>query len=78
MVTNRGYAVVGDDARELTARERARRLAARVLRRTPGADRVWSQELLHPWFEVEPSGRQMVFLQKTRDDDRDWREYRPF
>jgi predicted O-methyltransferase YrrM len=78
MVTNRGYLVVRDDARELTSKERAWRRAASLLRRMPSADRIWSQELLHPWFEVEPSGRQMVFLQKTRDDDRDWREHRPF
>lgn len=77
-ITNRGYEVVAGPARRLSRAERARSAAARVLRRGPRADSIWSQELLHPWHEVEPSGRQMLFLRKTRADDRDWRDFEPF
>jgi predicted O-methyltransferase YrrM len=77
-VTNRGYEVEAAGRRELTGRERARSRLAALLRRGRRADSLFAQELLHPWHEIEPSGAVMVFLRKTREDDRDWRHYRPF
>ncbi len=77
-VTNRGYEVEAAGRRELSRRERAKSRLAALLRRSPRADALFAQELLHPWHEIEPSGTVMMFLRKTREDDRDWRDYRPF
>jgi predicted O-methyltransferase YrrM len=77
-VTNRAYVPTGASGRAAAGRERAKGGIARLLRRTPRAAQIWSQELLHPWHDLEPSGAQMVFLRKTREDERDWRDYAPF
>jgi predicted O-methyltransferase YrrM len=77
-VTNRGYEVVVSGRRPLGRRERIRSRLAAVLRRGPRADALFAQELLRPWHEIEPSGDVMIFLRKTREDDRHWRDYRPF
>jgi hypothetical protein len=76
--TNRGYEVASPRERVLTSRERAKSAVAALLRRIPWAGAIWSQELLWPWHELEPSGRQIVFLRSTGEDDRDWRDYAPF
>jgi predicted O-methyltransferase YrrM len=77
-VTNRGYEVVTERRAPLGRRQRARSLLARFLRRVPDAERIFAPELLRPWHEIEPSGAWMIFLRKTRGDDRDWRDHEPF
>lgn len=49
---------------------------AGLLNLAPGGRRIFREELLHPWRAL-PSGN-LLFLQKTEDDDRDWRFHRAF
>lgn len=77
-VTNRGYVMEIGGQRPRTPAMRARSAIADGLRRLPHADRVFTQDVLRPWFEIEPSGAHMIFLRKTVDDDRDWRFFRAF
>ncbi len=77
-VTNRAYVMETGGRRTLTPAMRARSTIGRALRQLPRADRVFTQDVLHPWSELEPSGAHMIFLRKTVDDDRDWRFFRAF
>jgi len=77
-VTNRGYVMEPGSGRPVTPGISARRAIGRALRRLPRADRVFTQDVLHPWSEFEPSGAHMIFLRKTADDNRDWRFFRAF
>jgi predicted O-methyltransferase YrrM len=56
--------------------QRVKELGARCLRKIPGAARVLSANVLHPWsaFRIQ----NLLFLQKRSDDKRDWRFHRPF
>jgi hypothetical protein len=75
-ILNRGYEILGTVAVR-SRRQRLHSLIAALLRRVPHAEHVWSPELLHPWHEIAPQDR-IIFLRKTREDDRDWRAYKPF
>jgi hypothetical protein len=53
-----------------------RKLVARLLRLLPGAERLFTQDVLSPW---EAFGfTNLAFLRKTATDQRDWRVHRPF
>jgi predicted O-methyltransferase YrrM len=78
-VSNRGYEIHGHEpAPALTRGDRVRSVVARAARRMPRAESVWSQELLHPWRELAGSNATLLFMRKTRVDDRDWRFHAPF
>jgi predicted O-methyltransferase YrrM len=77
-VNNRCYVVLGTNPRPLTPRTRVLSLVAALLRRLPRADRIFSQDILQPWHQVDPAGTNMLFLRKTQEDNRDWREYHAF
>lgn len=78
VTTNRGYECVWNEPYSPKRRERCESGLGAVLRRLPKAERVWAPELLVPWHEVVPPHQRMVFLRKTREDDRDWRDHRVF
>lgn len=50
-----------------------RRTVAHALRMLPRADRMFSQEVLNPWGSFGIGN--LVFLEKQRRDDRDWRHF---
>jgi predicted O-methyltransferase YrrM len=78
-LANRGYEVHLLEPPTATSRgDRLRSAVARVLRRTPRADAVWSPDLLRPWRELTGSSATLLFMRKTRHDDRDWRHHRAF
>jgi predicted O-methyltransferase YrrM len=79
VVANRGYEIHRRARPAPSTRgDRIRSVVASGARRTPRAEAVWSQELLRPWRELAGSNATLLFLRKTRDDDRDWRSHRPF
>jgi predicted O-methyltransferase YrrM len=78
ILTNRSYRVHDDVARRpLPARDHRRAQLGAVARRVPRADRVLRPEVLRPSLDLGIRDK-MVFIQKTGDDERDWRYHRQF
>ena len=73
ILANRSYRVFDDVApRPLQARERRLAQVGALARRIPQADRFLRPEILVPTTDLGIRDS-MVFLQKTGDDERDWR-----
>ena len=53
-----------------------KRFIRRLLGAWPGAERFFSREFLHPWSQFGFGN--LLFLQKTEDDHRDWRFHQRF
>lgn len=53
-----------------------RKVSAAMLSNLPKSDRIFSQEILRPWGALGIGN--LVFLEKTKNDDRDWRHFRNF
>lgn len=49
------------------------KLISTTLRMIPKSDRIFTQEVLHPWDSLGIGN--LVFLEKTGNDDRDWRHF---
>jgi predicted O-methyltransferase YrrM len=77
--TNRAYRI----RRELsgpiptpTLRQRSTESVSHVLKMIPGARRLLNPNLLDPWSAFRLNN--LVFLEKVKDDSRDWRFHRRF
>ena len=79
-MTNRGYELYPGEAGALrpTPTERCKSAVARVARAIPRSSRIFTADVLHPWHEVAGSRDALLFLRKTREDDRGWRFHEPF
>lgn len=80
MTTNRGYEIYrphSPGARR-TRTEALKSIVATIARAVPGSTRIFTSEVLHPWHEVAGSRQALLFLRKTREDDRQWRFHAPF
>ncbi|MBA4189057.1 MAG: hypothetical protein C0467_13750 [Planctomycetaceae bacterium] len=74
ILRNRGYRLFAPPGAPLRPRTTwSRRVIGAILRRFPGADKVFTQELLHPWTTFGIGN--LLMLQKIHDDDRDWRHF---
>jgi predicted O-methyltransferase YrrM len=80
ILSNRDYAVRHDynptEERVRGFGSRLQNRIAPVLRRVPGAERIFSQEALRPWGGYGLGN--LVILQKMKNDGRDWQFYAPF
>jgi predicted O-methyltransferase YrrM len=80
ILANRSYRIRHDFFREPpglpSLKERFKSLAGRLLERLPAGDRIFSQEILHPWHEFRLQN--LVLLEKTEQDQRDWQWHRLF
>ncbi len=80
VLSNRSYrihhssGVVPQPARGLKAE--AKRWVAAVLRRLPRAEQYFTSSVLQPWESLGITN--LVFLEKTDGDERDWKTHRPF
>ena len=78
VLANRSYRLHDDVApRPLPARERRKAHVGALARRIPQADRVFRPEVLQPATDLGIR-ESMVFIEKTGDDERDWRFHRDF
>lgn len=72
--SNRAYKIRRDFSnapQAPTLRQRSSELVSRVLKKLPGSRRVLNPNLLDPWCTFHLNN--LVFLEKVRDDSRDWR-----
>ena len=79
VLANRPYEVCRDfsprEAR-LPLRQRWKHVAARCLKKIPGAGRFFNSNILLPWSTFRVGN--LVFLRKLSDDQRDWRCHQRF
>jgi len=79
ILSNRKYRLHPDSQaarRAPTTRQHCKHLLGDTLRRLPGSARVFSPELLEPWWTE--GLHNLVVLEKTQHDQRDWRFHRNF
>jgi predicted O-methyltransferase YrrM len=78
ILTNRAYRIYDDvPPPPVSAGKKRRSQVAAVARRVPYADRVLRPEVLRPAHELGIH-RSMIFIEKTGEDERDWRSYDEF
>jgi predicted O-methyltransferase YrrM len=79
ILTNRGYQVLHDvPRRSVTTRAKLKERISAVARLVPRADRVLNPRVLCPSGELGVPGLNLVFIEKTRVDDRDWNFHTEF
>jgi predicted O-methyltransferase YrrM len=79
VIANRAYRKCESTAKAkepLSSRQKARHILARLLRRIVPLQRVLSVDFLQPWSELDVPN--MVLLEKTANDQRDWKHYARF
>lgn len=79
ILSNRAYRLHPNSMspnRSLSLRQHGKKLIADTLKRLPGSTRIFSPELLEPWFAFGTGN--LVVLEKIDHDKRDWQFHRTF
>jgi len=79
VLANRSYRLApstGSMPERYSLRRKLKTIASRALNALPGSAKIFREELLRPWFTITDGN--LLVLQKTGEDGRDWEFHQPF